>query len=99
MSRDLLFGTISGSVARDDADEGRLIPGDASLKHRLLVPTLVGSAAAAAAAIVLFGGLQKAGRGVERTYYKTTWRDLNKTQETPAVSMRELVYGRRGGRG
>jgi hypothetical protein len=33
------------------------------------------------------------GKRVERTYYRATRRDLARTQETPAVTMSEMVYG------
>jgi hypothetical protein len=49
--------------------------------------------AAAAASTLLLVGILGAGRRVERTYYRATWRDLGRTQETPALTMRELVYG------
>lgn len=38
----------------------------------------------------------RAGREVERRYYRRAYRSgLRATQETPAVTMRELVYGPR----
>ena len=38
----------------------------------------------------------RAGRQLERRYYRRAYRgDLRATQETPAITMRELVYGPR----
>ena len=38
----------------------------------------------------------RAGREMERRYYRRAYRgDLRATQETPATTMRELVYGPR----
>jgi hypothetical protein len=92
MSYDLLLRRqISGSVARDDSEEGRLRPGDVSLERALLAPA-AGLAAAAALAL-LVSGRGRVGKRVERTYYRATRRDLTRTQETPAVTMREMVYG------
>lgn len=37
-----------------------------------------------------------AGRGLERRYYRREFRgDLRATQETPIITMRELIYGPR----
>ena len=95
MSRDLLLGEISGSVARDDASEGRLVPGEPSLERLLLLPAALGLTCSLAATALVLGVGGRAGRAVERAYYRTTWRDLKATRETPAASMRELVYGPR----
>jgi hypothetical protein len=93
MSYDLLLRRqVPGSVARDDAAEGRLDPSDVSLE-RGLVPVVLGLATAAVVVASLSGLTGRAGRAAERTYYKATRRDLGSTQETPAVTMRELVYG------
>jgi hypothetical protein len=85
MSYDILLRRqISGSVARDDTSNG-------DLKLSLL-PLALGLATSAVVAWVAFGGARRVGRAVEKTYYRKTWRDLAATQETPAVTMRELVY-------
>jgi hypothetical protein len=89
----LLRRQLSGSVARDDTSEGRLDPHDVSLERGLLMPVALGLATAAVVAASLCGLPGKARRAAERTYYKATRRDLGSTQETPAVTMRELVYG------
>jgi hypothetical protein len=89
----LLRRQISGSVARDDSAEGRLDPHDVSIESGLLLPAALGLATAAVVAATLLGGPRGVGRRVERTYYRATRRDLARTQETPAVTMRELVYG------
>jgi hypothetical protein len=81
----LLRRQISRSVARDDTSDG-------DLKLSLL-PLALGLATSAVVAGVVFGGGRKVGRAAERTYYRKTWRDLASTQETPAVTMRDLVYG------
>lgn len=93
MSVDIILGKISGSVARDDAEEGRLDPGDVSLERGFLLPTALGLGAAAILTWAVAGGPGKMRLAVERSYYRRTWRDLGDTQETPAVTMRELVYG------
>ncbi len=93
MSYDLaLRRQISGSVARDDACPD---PAEVSFERGLLLPTALGLAAAAASVgiVLSLGGHRGVRRRVEGTYYRATWRDLARTQETPSVTMRELVYG------
>lgn len=93
MSYDLLLRRqISGSVARDDSAEGRLDPSDVSIERGLLLPAAASIATAAALTLLVFGR-GRVGRRVERTYYRATRRELGRTQETPSVTMRELVYG------
>lgn len=97
MSYDLAFRRqIPGNVARDDA---RVDPHEVTFEQTL-VPVLAGAAAAVASvALVLhLGRSGRAGRKVERASYRASWRDLSKTQEMPAATMRELVYGPEDGR-
>jgi hypothetical protein len=96
MSYDLLLRRqVSGSVARDDADEGRLDLREVSIERGLLLPAALVLATTATVALALSGGPRKTSRKIERAYYRATRRDLGVTQEMPAVSMRELVYGPR----
>lgn len=98
MSYDLaLRRQIAGNIARDDA---RPDPGDVSIERGLLLPTALGLAAAAVSVslVLAAGGPRRVRRRVEGAYYRATWRDLDRTQEMPAVSMRELVYGPEGDR-
>jgi hypothetical protein len=93
VSYDILFRRqVAGSVARDDSEGGRLIPSEVSLERGLL-PLGLGLASAAVILLSLTGSLRRASRGAERAYYRATRRDLESTQETPAVTMHELVYG------
>jgi hypothetical protein len=93
MSYDILLRRqISKSFARDDASDGRLGSRGVSLK-RVMLPLAIGLATAAVAAASLFALPKKARRATERTYYRATRRVLRPTQVTPAVTMRELVYG------
>lgn len=93
MSYDILLRRqSSGSIARDDASEGRLDPRDVSLERGML-PVALGLATAVVVAASIAGLPGRARRAAERTYYRATRRDLGSTQETPAVTMRELVYG------
>lgn len=68
-------------------------PNEVSPARALLVPTAAGLATAAVL-VLLLGKTGKVQRTVEKKYYRATRRDLGRTQETPAVTMRELVYGR-----
>jgi hypothetical protein len=58
-----------------------------------MIPLALGLATAAVIVTSLSSLPKKTTKALERAYYKTTWRDLGTTQETPAVTMKELVYG------
>lgn len=96
MSYDLaLRRVIPGSVARDDAEGGRIAPSGISFERGLLLPTALGLASAAGALLMLASSSQRVRKSVEGTYYRATWRDVGTTQEVPAVTSHDLVYGPR----
>jgi hypothetical protein len=82
------------SFSRGDEPPHPRDPNEVSPARSLLLPTATGLAATALV-VALLGGTRGAGRRVERTYYRATRRDLARTQETPAVTMSEMVYGRK----
>ena len=89
----LLHQHTTRSFARGDTPPNTREPNEVSFTRGVLVPAAAGIGTSAAVLLLFLASTRAGRRKVESTYYRTTRRDLRSTQETPAVSMRELVYG------